>query len=306
MRLLCLVLLSGLAFSQTAYRKTPVPTLGGKATAAHPNWIVSINNAGQVLGCSPDVNLQFRWYIWSASEGLRDLGIVCNGGAGKNLNDAGHAILVNSPQGMFWTQDGSQAIDGVVSGINNQDQVAGYYRDQSGTHGFLWQNSVREDLGTDSAGLINNVGQVLVSKGGSIFIWTRTEGLQPFNDTPVAYSAWNDSAQAVGFTSDAEHLRRAVLVTRTGGVQDLGVLPGFSVPQSEAWGINNLGVVVGNSYSGRGPGFAFIWSQSQGMRNLNILGGNKAQTWRAVAINDAGQIAINKKGGPAVILTPKP
>jgi probable HAF family extracellular repeat protein len=64
---------------------------------------------------------------------------------------------------------------------------------------------------------------------------------------------------------------------------DLGTLGGTD---SEAFGINNLGQVVGWAFVASGVEHAFLWTKAAGMRDLGTLGGSS----RALAINDNGQV----------------
>jgi probable HAF family extracellular repeat protein len=64
---------------------------------------------------------------------------------------------------------------------------------------------------------------------------------------------------------------------------DLGTLGGT---QSEAFGVNNFGQVVGWAFLPSGVEHAFLWTKAGGMRDLGTLGG----TSRALAINDNGQV----------------
>jgi probable HAF family extracellular repeat protein len=66
---------------------------------------------------------------------------------------------------------------------------------------------------------------------------------------------------------------------------DLGTLPGNT--SSYAYGINNSGQVVGQSYFG-GPGRAFLWDATSGMQDLGTLPGDC--TSYARGINDSGQV----------------
>src|SRR6185369_10896802 len=73
-----------------------------------------------------------------------------------------------------------------------------------------------------------------------------------------------------------------------GSVQDLGTLgTGFF---SEAWGLNNLGQVVGWSYTNGGGGLSgvhgFLYSEADGMVDLTP----ESDTGSALDINDAGQV----------------
>jgi probable HAF family extracellular repeat protein len=80
--------------------------------------------------------------------------------------------------------------------------------------------------------------------------------------------------------------------TRTGGIKDLGVLPGGNI--SGAIGINNLGQVVGYSNTSTNPAdlynfIAFEWTSTGGMVNLGKLSGGNSSC--AFEINTSGVIA---------------
>lgn len=312
MRLAVLLLLPLSLFAQT-YRRTTIPTLGGKATAKHPNTVMAINNAGQVLGCSPDISLQSRMYVWSKTAGIRDLGILCGSGS---ISDLGHVAGWSSSMGGFtWTPDGFTDVGPMnfAAGINNVEQAVGsYYTDstQRFTHAFLWQNSALEDLGTLGGSLsfgtaINDSGQIIgwsftdtQNTQSAPFIWSREAGMQIVGNGFGAGYSINRSGQVAG-SSLSGH---AAIWTQA-GMQDLGVLPGTDL--STAYSVNNNGVAVGNSWiSLQQPGYVFVWSP-QGMVNINLACNNPQKNWKAVGINDAGQILINRKSGPALLLTPR-
>jgi probable HAF family extracellular repeat protein len=99
----------------------------------------------------------------------------------------------------------------------------------------------------------------------------------------------NDCGQVVGGSDNASGTRRAFLWER-GQMIELGTLPGLAL--SEAWDINNHGVVVGAAnYSWAGlSDYAFLWSIEAGIRALADLGGGESN---ALAINDNGQVVGN-------------
>jgi probable HAF family extracellular repeat protein len=86
---------------------------------------------------------------------------------------------------------------------------------------------------------------------------------------------------------------RAVIATKTGGLQDLGTLPGDAA--SEAFGINKPGAVVGYS-SGPAGTRAFLWTKKDGMQDLGTLPGGDFS--KARAINDDG-LVVGISGSPA-------
>ena len=98
----------------------------------------------------------------------------------------------------------------------------------------------------------------------------------------------NDNGQIVGWSSAQEQTAVLWTVDAAGAitVQSLGTLSGgtFSI----AYGINNLGQVVGFADGASGTRRPFIWTANDGMRDLGVpvglVGGG------AYRINDAGQV----------------
>jgi probable HAF family extracellular repeat protein len=85
---------------------------------------------------------------------------------------------------------------------------------------------------------------------------------------------------------------RAVIWTKSGALRDLGTLPGDSA--SQAFGINNLGTVVGVS-SGPAGTRAFLSTSEGVMQNLEALPGGDFS--KALGINDNRQI-VGSSGSP--------
>jgi len=98
----------------------------------------------------------------------------------------------------------------------------------------------------------------------------------------------NDSGAVVGFSrltpSGPFH---AFFWTSSGGIQDLGTLPGDTV--SSASGINSAGHVVGSSRNSNGSvEKAFMWTSATGMQELSPASG--LQNYAASAINDSDEV----------------
>jgi probable HAF family extracellular repeat protein len=123
--------------------------------------------------------------------------------------------------------------------------------------------------------------------------------------------AINNVGQVVG-----EGVGGASLWTSTGGMQDLGDLPGQQ-NYSYATDINDAGQIIGNTFdetSGRHTG-AFLWTSTAGMQGITTLLDSSGDGWfieEVYGINNAGQIAAYGRSSPsdryhhALLLTPIP
>jgi probable HAF family extracellular repeat protein len=94
-------------------------------------------------------------------------------------------------------------------------------------------------------------------------------------------------------TGPSASTRPELALVKTYTVVDLGTLGG----QSEAWGINPAGQVVGSSFTipnQAGSAHAFLWENGV-MTDLGTLGGGGVS--EAFAINPAGQVVGRSQGG---------
>jgi len=120
----------------------------------------------------------------------------------------------------------------------------------------------------------------------------------------------NDLGQVVGYTdTDAGIVEHAFRWSPASGMEDLGSLGTGSADRSEAWGINNVGQVVGRTGTGTGAGsglHGFVWTEASGMVDLNtvLAPGTTQILVIAQGINDRGEIVGTSHDFRALLLTP--
>jgi probable HAF family extracellular repeat protein len=249
------------AFAQS-YTVTDLGTLGGNSTIAR-----AVNSSGQVTGSS-------------------------------NLNaTTGHAFLYSGGTLTdIGTLGGSNAIG---LGINASGEIAGYSTQANGSYrGFVFSNGTMTaipplsgDYGTAYA--INDFGVVVGNStaasgipAGFVFsdgVLTDIGNLGGEDGTTA--SAINNRGQIVGYSYNS-HGDFLAFVWQNGHMRSLGTLGG---PWSQAYGINNNGVITGTAYlSGtlNGP-HAFIFRNGV-MKDLDKRTGAK-QSW-GFGINSAGVV----------------
>ena len=264
----------------------------------------AINAAGDIVGQSrfdPQSSTAHAT-IWRGGIAT-DLGVLGPNGQfsrysrANDINDAGVIVGDAEPStgtstrlGYRWT-----AATGMVAlpvpantrvseakAINNAGQIVGYIQGQDapGAAGLeravLWNGSTIVDL-----------------------------GLLPGAVASVANDINNDGV-VVGTAMLSNGAPRAFIWTPTGGLKDLGTLPGdlLGGPQSEAFGINDNGDIVGSSRATSTFAPAVLWRNGQIIALPALTTGREGGVARA--INNLGQIVgrveVIPSGGTHAVL----
>jgi probable HAF family extracellular repeat protein len=222
----------------------------------------AINNRGEIVGETG--NYAFLWtnkrgmkllstlqpyWLYSTAWDINDNGKIVGMCLAFCCPSRYHAVLwtdVGKIQDLGTLKQHSQAL-----GINILGQIVGGSSDNlEGLH---------ERIGSENYNTVFNHSCVA-------FIWTEKNGMAQLpmlgGDAGCAH-AINDKGQVVGWSYTTEGKVHAYVWTSKNGIQDLGTLPGDD--QSVAYGINNLGQVVGCSMKMHEDGInmirhAVIWA----------------------------------------------
>jgi probable HAF family extracellular repeat protein len=328
------------AYAQT-YQVTPLGSLGGTVGAAGQD----INTAGEVVGWSDTELGQFHAFYWTAGT-MVDLGTLPGDSesVAYAINDSGVIVgySLNRDTGferaVKWQRDsgGQWQITplGTLGGnwsiawdVNNNGVIVGTSQIAAGQyHGFILQNGTMTDLGTpgfpstgsySEAWGLNNAGHVVGYAYRPLFgpdhAWY-FDGTTNTDITPAGQFSFargtdlNNLEVASGIriqTGGGSDGFEAAIWSMANGWTELGVLPGTT--ESEAWALNDSGVVVGRSFDVSIPdyrGFAYV---NGSLIDLSQVPGAAAPITEAIAVNNAGKIIANadsQSGVSSYILTP--
>ncbi len=262
-------------------------------------------------------------FLWTASGGMEDLGVVPGwiDSLGYAINRSGAVVGFDDNESgaaaFGWTNtlgmrllNGLSRVDTSASAVNSSGQVVGYSLIESCNcfHAFLWtREGGAQDLGTlggpgSMATGINDSGEVVGYSDTAIgvthaFLWTQSAGMQDLANLTEkqcqaceAYAlAIDNNGVIVGAASANKNIRHYPFVWRNGRFLNLGDLGGVGTNGGGvAYGVNKLGQVVGSAQTATGDGHAFLWAETTGMQDLGTLSGFTQST--AWGINSSGQV----------------
>jgi len=250
---------------------------------------VAINSKGDVGGSFSVGGNPYRAFLWDSVQGLRDLGFGDNSSA-YAMNDAGQVVGSSGGGGYFCGASGHAFLWLPASGthsldfpgalcttalsINNNGQVAGYYRLNTTTpsQAFLWSK--------------NGGFQTLPSLGGG----------------NAAAFYINSSGQVAGVSqpNPLGGYFHAFLWDSTSGIHDIA--PIGTGKETNPFALNRLGEIVGvvEYYPGSNSLLRFDWTVSTGLTPTTLT-----QITGLHPLNDAGQlIGLAGKSKGYVLLTP--
>jgi len=326
-------LASSFAFSQTLMYNFVHLGFSGASTQ------VNINRWGDVIGTNNTSNTPFLYSRGSL------ITLWSGGGFGTAINDNLLTTLYLGGQASTYLPGASQptplgTLGGFMSypyAINNSGSVVG--QSVSSTdgqyHPFLYANGKMSDLGTLGGGAPQCSATAINSSGGIVGTCVNAGGywrafrvvggaagdIDPRTTTydSGAY-AINDSGDAAGYSDMGFCSLRTgvcrgnttypVIFSSNGTITKIGTLGGA---WGTAYGMNNLGDIVGQANTSAGPLHAFLFSHGV-MNDLNsatVINGTGWTWYDAKVINDSGQIVghgINPTTQQLeiVILTPVP
>jgi probable HAF family extracellular repeat protein len=237
---------------------------------------VAINERGEIAGeiSGPGVGSKRSAVVWQLVGAqvttAEELDPVSGYTSASDIDDAGRVVGYEFDGAEFrpevWYQGRTTYLpvlaptySSVADAINNRGQIVGYSRLRNGKdHAILWANGKIRDLGT----------------------------LRHGRDESEA-NAINAACQIVGSSwsgHDGEFTNEHAFLWQKGRMRDLGTLPGGR--QSDAWGINDRGQIVGSSTTTRGSWHAVIWKNGK-IRDLGIVRSGQSE---AAGITNRGQI----------------
>ena len=248
---ICSICLASVAFAQTRYQITRIPTAQGSNSVA-----LGINNRGEVVGYSFQGE-DYQAFLYSSS----DQSLTNVGSFGGKINAA--CAINDSGQVTGYSQDGNGNLLAFIFSRNQAIASLGTL-DGSSTSEAFGINSNGAMVGDSQSGTQNHR-PVLFSNGS-----VQDLGVGGSNDPDALETAYaiNDAGQIVGRHSAGNNAFHAFVFVN-GNTTDLSTLGGAN---GEALAVNKKGQVVGDSDTTEGPPHAFIFDHSQ-LKDLGTLPG---------------------------------
>jgi probable HAF family extracellular repeat protein len=197
--------------------------------------------------------------------------------------------------------EGHSSLDDETLGTDQQSLLTLTYRTD-----FITAPS---GVAVPDASDINDRGQVVGAVGNAAntdaYIWSRSAGLRTLERLPGAEgmlaAAVNERGMVAGDAVFASNLRRPVLWSTSGQLQDLGVYapfvaPGFTVSTATANDLNDRGHVVGATTTAEHYEEAYLWEPTSGMKLLGTLGGTSSGAWAVNARDEVVGISTLPDG----------
>ena len=291
----------------------------------------SINEVGEITGYS-DVGggAYYHAVAWDRNGIPTDVGAMgFRLSVASDVNELGEVVGwtgdngITDQQAFLW-RNGELLLLGTLGGeeseayaINDLSQVVGVAEAVVGGGGFLWENgkmTALPTLGQSGQGArdINESSQIV---GSSIDVEGRERAviwdgggisaLPSLHTGDTVALAINNRSQIVGQSKSRFEKWHAVAWT-DGKIFDLH--RSELGPHSAAFGLNDVGQVVG--WVGQQPSGAraFVWDQANGMQTLDsLMPPRLRKNWTLImaqGVNDAGQIAAfgNVRGQPLTLI----
>lgn len=267
--LICLVLILLIASivtftfrprNQGLYKVTILPTLGGDFT-----WPQSINDKGQVAGCSKTASGKSHLFLWDKENGMQDIGPVLRG----NIS------------------------------INNTCQIAANFTDPNGNHrSFIYDPNIGRTILPTFGGKrsyaysINDnrqvVGNAETSSGEDhAFIWDAINGIQdltPKNSKHAIALSINNKSQITVVSINPGIFGLLVTINKEKTISYISIPKGFEKT------INNNGYIVGHVPNEKRKFDFALWHQDFGQRTLFQFDPDSS----SYNINDHNQIIISE------------
>jgi probable HAF family extracellular repeat protein len=269
--------------------------LGGLSDPIFSSAADVTGRGNQVVGYTNTSKGEIRPFLWSVSDGMRDLGFA---GSAAGVSGDGSVVAGDFPseshtEAFRWTLDGGRVGLGDLPGgeffslssavSNDGLSVVGVSRSSKGPEAFLWQGGTINGLGdldggefNSAAGDVSEDGGVVVgagvsSKGQEAFIWTNAGGMGRLSD----FIGAGDFIEASGISPDARFIVgagrtdngiEAFLWSDDAGLIYLGTLGAGG--SSYATDVAEDGTYVVGAATGGEAGGAFYWNADEGMVEL--------------------------------------